>query len=276
MKVTPFHCGPAANESELRALEHLKSGLQSATGDDEWVLLTNLAFSVTHQRPLAHQPAKPDADIAVAPGASTYAACKLLDMRLDQPYVGHSLGAVDSMASPTQTLRLVPAPMARASSQAAAQPPKLLDQVRAKIRALHYSIRTEEAYVGWIRRFILYHDKRHPREMGEPEINQFLTHLAVEGNVAASTQNQALAAILFLYQGVLERELNWIEGVVRAKKPERLPVVLTRDEVRAVLKHLDGTPKTVALLLYGAGLRLLDALRLRIKDIDFAMNQITA
>jgi Phage integrase, N-terminal SAM-like domain len=134
--------------------------------------------------------------------------------------------------------------------------PKLLDRVRAAIRARHYSIRTEEAYVGWIRRFILFHNKRHPAEMGESEINQFLTHLAVREAVAASTQNQALSAILFLYQEVLERDLDRIDGVVRAKKPARLPVVLTRDEVRALLGRMSGTPKLVGLLLYGAGLRL--------------------
>jgi integrase len=153
--------------------------------------------------------------------------------------------------------------------------PKLLDRVRAAIRTRHYSIRTEEAYVGWIRRFILFHNKRHPAEMGEAEINQFFTCLAVDDKVAASTQNQALSAILFLYQAVLEKELDRLDGVVRAKKPARLPVVLSRDEVRKILGYMPSAPKLVALLLYGAGLRLLEALRLRVKDIDLAMNQIT-
>ena len=121
------------------------------------------------------------------------------------------------------------------------QPAKLLDRVRDAIRARHYSLRTEEAYVGWVRRFILFHNKRHPAEMGEPEINEFLTHLAVAENVAASTQNQALSGILFLYQEVLGRNLDRIEGVVRAKKPRRLPVVLSRDEVRAVLGRFSGS-----------------------------------
>jgi integron integrase len=152
--------------------------------------------------------------------------------------------------------------------------PKLLDRVRAAIRARHYSLRTEEAYAGWIRRFILFHQKRHPAEMGEAEVNEFLTHLAVKQNVAASTQNQALSAILFLYRVVLERVLDNLEGVVRARKPVRVPVVLTRDEVRAVLGQTSGTPKLVSLLLYGAGLRLLEALRLHVKDVDFAQNQI--
>lgn len=155
------------------------------------------------------------------------------------------------------------------------QPAKLLDRVRNAIRARHYSLRTEEAYAGWVRRFILFHKKRHPAEMGEPEINQFLTHLAVADNLAASTQNQALSAILFLYQEVLGRDLDRIEGVVWAKKPKRLPVVLTRDEVRALLAKMSGTPKLAALLLYGGGLRLLEALRLRVKDIDLGAKQIT-
>ena len=157
----------------------------------------------------------------------------------------------------------------------AAQAPKLLDRVRDAIRARHYSLRTEEAYVGWVRRFIVFHNKRHPAEMGESEINRFLTHLAVAENVAASTQNQALSAILFLYQAVLEKDLDRIDGVVRAKKPKRLLVVLTRDEVRSLLGRMSGTAKLAALLLYGGGLRLLETLRLRVKDIDFGANQIT-
>jgi len=168
-----------------------------------------------------------------------------------------------------------PAQSLRSFSVAPTQPAKLLDRVRGATRARHYSIRTEEAYVGWIRRFILFHNKRHPAEMGESEVNQFLTHLAVSENVAASTQNQALSAILFLYQAVLETDLDRVEGVVRAKKPRRLPEVLTREEVRACLHRMSGTPKLIALLLYGAGLRLLEALRLRVKDIDFTLNQIT-
>jgi integron integrase len=165
-------------------------------------------------------------------------------------------------------------PSAGAQPPAEAQPPRLLDRVRAAIRVRHYSLRTEEAYVGWVRRFILFHSKRHPAEMGESEINQFLAHLALRENVAASTQNQALSALLFLYRAVLEKDLDCIDGVVRAKKPARLPVVLTREEVRALLGRISGTPKLVSLLLYGAGLRLLEALRLRVKDIDLTMNQI--
>jgi integron integrase len=153
------------------------------------------------------------------------------------------------------------------------RPPRLLDQVRAKLRLLHYAIRTEEAYVDWIRRFILFHHKRHPREMGAAEVEAFLTHLAVDGKVAASTQNQALAALLFLYQKVLEIELSRLDAV-RARRPKRLPVVLSTDEVRAVLDGMTGTPRLMAELMYGSGLRLLETCRLRAKDIDFARGQI--
>jgi site-specific recombinase XerD len=157
---------------------------------------------------------------------------------------------------------------------AAGPPPKLLDRLRAALRLRHYSLRTEDAYVQWVRRFILFHGKRHPREMGAAQINQFLTHLAVEGHVSASTQNQALAALLFLYQQVLEVEPGQIAGVVRAKRPQRLPVVLTRAEVQAIFAFLEGLPQLVGMLLYGAGLRILEALRLRIKDLEFARNEI--
>lgn len=152
--------------------------------------------------------------------------------------------------------------------------PRLLDVVRERIRLKRYSIRTEHAYTHWIRRFILFHGKRHPREMGAPEVEAFLSDLAVQRNVAASTQNQALAAILFLYRDVLGIELPWLQDVVRAKRPARLPVVLTRREVEAVLARLDGRDWLMASLLYGAGLRLMECVRLRVKDIDFAMRQI--
>jgi integron integrase len=152
--------------------------------------------------------------------------------------------------------------------------PRLLDQVREAVRARHYSRRTEKTYVDWIKRFILFHGKRHPVEMGEPEINQFLTDLAVNRKVSASTQNQALSAILFLYQHVLKKPLEWVSPAVRAKKPKRLPVVLTREEVKAIIVGMDGAPKLIATLLYGAGLRLDECLKLRFKDIDFAKNQI--
>ena len=153
--------------------------------------------------------------------------------------------------------------------------PRLYDRVIEVLRVHRYSRRTEQAYVGWIRRFILFHRPRHPRELSEADTNRFLTYLAVEEHVSASTQNQALAAILFLYEKVLEQPLDRIEGVVRAKRPKRLPVVLTRDEVRRILREMEGVHRTVGLLLYGSGLRLLEALRLRVKDVDFARHEIT-
>src|SRR2546428_7535810 len=152
--------------------------------------------------------------------------------------------------------------------------PGLPDRARAPPAARHYSRRTEGAFAAWIRRYIVFHDKRHPTDMGAPEITRFLSSLAVEGNVAASTQNQALSAVLFLYRDVLDLDVPWLDGIVRAKRPQRLPVVLTRDEVRAVLRRLEGAPRLMAYLLYGAGLRLLECCRLRVQDVDFASNQI--
>ncbi len=154
------------------------------------------------------------------------------------------------------------------------QSPRLLDQVRGKIRLKHYSIRTEQAYVDWIKRFVLYFDKRHPAEMGAPEVEAFLTHLAVQGRVAASTQNQAKAALLFLYREVLEQDLPWLQNIEQAKAPKRLPVVLTEAEAQAVLSRLDGTHWLVAGLLYGSGLRIMEALRLRVKDVEFGRGEI--
>ncbi len=151
---------------------------------------------------------------------------------------------------------------------------RLLDRVRAAVRTRHYSIRTEEAYAGWIRRFILFHGKRHPDDMGEAEINAFVSDLATRGRVASSTQTQALSALLFLYREVLGRPVESLGDVVRAKRPERLPVVLTQGEVKTVLAKLDGSSRLVATLLYGTGMRLLEGLRLRVKDIDFGLNQI--
>lgn len=152
--------------------------------------------------------------------------------------------------------------------------PRLLDQVREEIRKRHYSRRTEKTYIGWIRRFILFHGKRHPSEMGEAEISRYLSHLAVTGRVSASTQNQALSALLFLYRQVLCREIEWVGGMVRAKRPLHLPVVLTREEVLAVLHNLQGVEWMMASLLYGAGLRLLECCRLRVKDVDLVKREI--
>ncbi len=152
--------------------------------------------------------------------------------------------------------------------------PKLLDQVRDKLRVKHYSIRTEQAYLGWIKRYIFFHDKRHPKDMGAEEIEAFLTHLAVEGNVAASTQNLAKSSLLFLYREVLEIQLPWLDNVTQAKAPKRLPVVLTVSEVQSVLSRLNGTHSLIASLLYGGGMRLMEAVRLRVKDVDFARREI--
>ena len=153
-------------------------------------------------------------------------------------------------------------------------PPRLLDQVRERLRTKHYSILTENQYVFWIRRFILFHGKRHPREMGAPEVEAFLSDLAVNGQVAAAMQNQALSALLFLYREVLGVELPWLEGLTRAKRPQRLPVVLTPAEVRAVLERMDGVYGLMARLLYGTGMRLMECVRLRVKDVDFGRNEI--
>ena len=158
----------------------------------------------------------------------------------------------------------------------AAEPrrPKLLDQVRQAVRTRHFSRRTERAYVGWIRRFIISNGTRHPIELGPAEITHFLTSLAVDRRVAPSTQNQALSAILFLYRDVLEMDLPWLADVVRAKRPIHLPVVLSRDEVRAVLNKMTGPTALMAGILYGSGLRLLECCRLRVQDVDFARHEI--
>lgn len=156
----------------------------------------------------------------------------------------------------------------------APKPPKLLDQVRARLRTKHYSIRTEDQYVFWIRRFIRFHGLRHPRELGAREVEAFLSDLAVNGRVAASTQNQALSALLFLYREVLEADLPWLENLTRAKPSQRLPVVLTPAEVRAVLERMEGAHGLMARLLYGTGMRLMECVRLRVKDVDFGRNEI--
>jgi integron integrase len=154
------------------------------------------------------------------------------------------------------------------------QEPKLLDQVRGKIRLKHYSIRTEQAYTDWIKRFILHFGKKHPRDMGSAEVEQFLTHLAVNGRVSASTQNQAKCALLFLYKEVLAIELPWLDNVEQAKAPKRLPVVLNRDEIQAILSRLTGTQWLIASLLYGTGMRIMECLRLRVQDVDIKRGEI--
>jgi integron integrase len=153
-------------------------------------------------------------------------------------------------------------------------PPKLLDQVSARLRVKHYSLRTEKSYLDWIKRYILHHGKRHPLEMGAVEVEDFLTHLAVARNVSASTQNQAKSALLFLYKEVLGVDLPWLDNVTQAKTPKRLPVVLTQAEVQAILTRLDGSMWLIVSLLYGSGLRVMECLRLRVKDVDVARREI--
>ncbi|MEM1366677.1 MAG: integron integrase [Cyanobacteria bacterium P01_H01_bin.15] len=154
------------------------------------------------------------------------------------------------------------------------QSPKLLERVREVLRLKHYSYRTEESYLAWIRRFILFHQYRHPRNMGPPEIEAFLTHLAIKENVASSTQNQALSALLFLYRYVLQKPLDGSINALRAKRTRYLPTVLTPDEINRLFAHLQGENLLIAQILYGSGLRILEALRLRVKDLDFAQHQI--
>jgi integron integrase len=156
----------------------------------------------------------------------------------------------------------------------AAKPPRLLDRMREALRVQHYSYRTEQSYLDWARRYILFHDKRHPKDMGAPEVSAFLTYLATERKVAAPTQNQAKAALLFLYKRVLGVELPWLDEVVQAQVRKRLPVVLTPREVRALLHELNGTMWLIVSLLYGSGLRLLEGLRLRVKDVEFERREL--
>jgi len=151
---------------------------------------------------------------------------------------------------------------------------KLLDQVRDTLRLKHYSTRTEKTYIEWIKRYILFHQKRHPKDMASPEIEAFITHLAVERNVAVSTQNQALSAVLFLYKYVLNQELEMPPSMARPGRPKRLPTVLSPSEASRIINHMKGTPKTMTKLLYGSGLRLMECMRLRVKDIDFENRQI--
>ena len=185
------------------------------------------------------------------------AHCSLVGLAMSQP------------ATAQQPRRVVPLPEAGSSPKL-----KLLDQVRHLIRARHYSRRTEEAYVHWIRRYIVFHKKMHPSEMGAADISTFLTWLAVERHVSASTQNQALAGLLFLYKDVLNVEIGSVPPVVRARTPDRLPVVLSRDEIVAFLKQLTGTERLIVMLLYGSGVRLEECLELRVKDLDFDRQQI--
>ena len=180
---------------------------------------------------------------------------------------------MDLEAHPTLAARHR-APSVREDQKPAAKP-RLLDQVRLAIRARHYSPRTERSYVTWIRRYILFNGTRHPAEMGQAEVSRFLSALATRGRVSASTQNQALSAILFLYKEVLRTEIGWLNDVVRAKRPIRLPVVLTRREVMSVLREMRGTPELMASLMYGTGMRLMECSQLRVKEVDFEKSSVT-
>ena len=173
--------------------------------------------------------------------------------------------AVSCGSTPPLTLLPRPSP----APTPAAQPPRLLDQLRREIRVRHYSIRTEHTYVDWVRRFIVFHNRRHPKDMGAAEINAYLSHLASDRNVAASTQNQALCAVLFLYKHVIGREVGELGEVVRAKKPARLPVVLSVQETTAIISQMKGTVRFMTLLMYGTGMRIIELIRLRAKDVDF-------
>ncbi len=164
--------------------------------------------------------------------------------------------------------------IAHSAAAKGAEAPRLIEKMRRAIRVRHYSIRTEEAYLGWVNRFFRFH-RKHPRDLKADEINRFLTHLAVHDHVAASTQRQALSAILFLYRNVLKIDPPWIEDIVRARQPKRLPTVLSREEVAALLARLEGAVQLIVMLLYGTGMRILECLRLRIQDIDFDLGHIT-
>jgi len=152
--------------------------------------------------------------------------------------------------------------------------PKLLVQVREYMRTLHYSKRTQESYINWIKRFIIFHNKTHPEKLGKDEIRLFLNYLAVERNVSASTQNQALQGILFLYKQILHKDVGWIDDIKRPSTPKHIPVVFTKTEAHSIIEQMEGIPKIVTSLLYGSGLRLSEALRLRIKDVDFGFKQL--
>ena len=182
--------------------------------------------------------------------------------------------ATGRSAAPGEASTTAPDPADRSPATAAAAPPRLLDRLREAIRVRHYSIRTEDTYVDWARRFIVFHDKRHPLQMGPAEVAAFLTHLAVQRNVAPATQSQARSALLFLYRVVLEVQLPWLDEVVAAKDKRRLPVVLTPGEVRSLLHELNGTMGLVASLLYGTGMRLLEGLRLRVKDVGLERREL--
>jgi len=220
----------------------------------------------------------------IASGDKAQASCDAVPARANLCGLPRNVPALRAVPPPGNSKQDSPAPspsgaIAATLSPSAAptpakQQPKLLDRLREALRSRHYSRCTEQAYCLWVKRFIFFHDVRHPADMAEPEINAFLTHLAVKEKVSASTQNQALSALLFLYRHVLFKEIGDLGEVIRARRPKRLPVVLTREEVKALLGNLTGDKWLMASVMYGAGLRLLECLRMRIQDIDFARNEI--
>jgi integron integrase len=222
-----------------------------------------------HPVPIPGAPSPP-ADLKAALSAAARVAVK----RSAGVAPGAEAAAVAAVAAAGAGAAAVPSSCAAAAGSPAQQPPKLLSRLREALRVRHYSLRTERSYVDWVRRFIVFHGRRHPDQLGAAEVQAFLTHLAVERSVSSSTQNQAKAALLFLYREVLGLQLPWLDEVIGAKLSRRLPVVLTPSEVRGLLAELSGTVGLVSSLLYGTGMRLLEALRLRVKDIEFERREI--
>ncbi len=240
------------------------------------------ARSLRHHRPLQLLDRKPiaeDSEVAVGPlvvniPERTDPSCPTASPRLRRVVGGVAMGD-DPAGARNHGTPATPGATGTAASAQAMSPPRLLDRVRQAIRARHYSPRTEKAYVGWIRRYIFFHGKRHPDQMGAPEVTRFLSALATRSKVSASTQNQAFSALLFLYRDVLGRQLTGLKETVRAKPSVRVPLVLARDEVSAILRHLHGVEWLMASVMYGAGLRLLECCHLRVKDLDFTKREIT-
>ncbi len=268
--VAPFFV--AAGDVDWDAVEAALRRFSESTGRDDRVALRERLLS----SPLYRQ--RPSASVQAAPhAASASGGVKELEGQGNSSTAlvpaGEPQSASAPHASPSAGRDIVPGPPLRVT--AVTPETRLLDAVRERIRLKHYSIRTEHAYLGWIERFMLAFRHRHPRDLGGVEVEQFLTALAVHGRVAASTQAQALSALLFLYREVLGVDLPWLENVTRAKAPRRLPVVLDRAEIRRLLNQLDGRNWLMASLIYGTGMRLMECVRLRIKDVDFSRLEIT-
>lgn len=270
--VTPFFVG--SSDVDWDAVEAALRRFSEMTGRDDRLALREQLLSSPSFR---HRPSAATSSDDITPGGAGSAAVQHSEDREESSTAlipARDQGAPRSQtAFPTAGTDIVPGPPLRVS--AALPETRLLDAVRERIRLKHYSIRTEHAYLGWIERFMLAFRHRHPRDLGGVEVEQFLTALAVHGRVAASTQAQALSALLFLYREVLGVDLPWLENVTRAKAPRRLPVVLDRAEIRRLLNQLDGRNWLMASLIYGTGMRLMECVRLRIKDVDFSRLEIT-